>query len=860
MKKRYSTGLLSAILFLLVLSSTPSNAQPCGLQSDISVYGGVATVTYAADSSGFLPGWDAYAYEWWVNNDLFSTQSAFLDWLPSGYNLVCLKVFGTNSSTGDSCTSEFCNVYQSTGDAIYPYFDINVNGLTVDFSGSYYGGNSGNPDITFDFGDGNQITSSSLSQSHTYAAPGYYPVYMYVQSYDVVTGMATGQTGRYINVDNGFGNLEIQPPFDNTYCDTVDLSVTSIPPYVTGHVAINNQSVPFTNLIPGSPVTILFNNIPGHDFLNIYAQDPNNGDDILPYLVFSNSCINNPDTIQGSVYDDLNFNGLRDVGEPGLIGKEVTVTANATSDIWSSIDASYSAVTDANGDYSILVPHTDVSVSLVQIAGYRLTFPGSCNYNVSFNSGTAHPGYNWGLSALTTKICGTTYLDDDQNGAFTSTSDRRFPSVNISVLNTITGVEYHTWSNQNGTYCIDLPPGNFIVKATYFLLDSATVAPDSIIVNSPSGGTFNNNNFGFTSPVPVNFGIRLVCADQPRPGFDINLTARVHNSGFVNGKGTVVLQYDPALTSLSVTPSNGVVNTVNNTITWITDTIKTGQQVHYSGRFNIPASTPLGTLLSNSVSVTAQPGFQENDLTNNNSSLVLTVIGSFDPNDKAVQPAGYGSTGDVHHETRLDYRIRFQNTGTASAIHVIVTDTIDDDLNLNTFMMHRASHNYQLVTNGRIFTWKFFNINLPDSNTNEPLSHGFIEYSIQPVQGLPDGVTIENSANIYFDFNAPVITNTTLNTLQTNITSVGEIPMDASLVVYPVPAGNLLYIQPRSVTSGVISLALFDIAGKQVREIFTGEYKAGTILSADLSGLAQGIYFLQLEQNGVRAVSKVMKQ
>ncbi|MBL0097101.1 MAG: hypothetical protein IPP46_11945 [Bacteroidetes bacterium] len=186
--------------------------------------------------------------------------------------------------------------------------------------------------------------------------------------------------------------------------------------------------------------------------------------------------------------------------------------------------------------------------------------------------------------------------------------------------------------------------------------------------------------------------------------------------------------------------------------------------------------------MSNSATITATPGTLEYDLSDNTSSLLKTVIGSFDPNDKQVAPEGLGATGDVLHNTRFDYRIRFQNTGTASAINIFVMDTIDSDLDLNTFVMHRASHTYDLVINGNILTWRFFNINLPDSNTNEPLSHGFIEYSISPKPGLADGTTIENVAAIYFDFNQPVITNTTLNTMQTSLAGILEPAANEELI------------------------------------------------------------------------------
>ncbi len=56
-----------------------------------------------------------------------------------------------------------------------------------------------------------------------------------------------------------------------------------------------------------------------------------------------------------------------------------------------------------------------------------------------------------------------------------------------------------------------------------------------------------------------------------------------------------------------------------------------------------------------------------------------------------------------------------------------------------------------------IATWVFNPIALVDSFKNEPESHGFLSFTVKQQQGLPYGHRIENSAAIYFDFNAPII-------------------------------------------------------------------------------------------------------
>jgi hypothetical protein len=154
--------------------------------------------------------------------------------------------------------------------------------------------------------------------------------------------------------------------------------------------------------------------------------------------------------------------------------------------------------------------------------------------------------------------------------------------------------------------------------------------------------------------------------------------------------------------------------------------------------------------------------------------------------------------------------------------------------------------------------WKFFNINLPDSNTNEPLSHGYIEFSISPYQPLPDGTPVTNSANIYFDFNPPVITNTTVNMFQTTIVSIGELPSEQQLFVYPVPVDDIINIKPEINSAGPIVLELYDIAGKKITTLYEGNFIPGQVISKDLSELNAGVYLLQLMHSGNVSVTKIL--
>jgi uncharacterized repeat protein (TIGR01451 family) len=172
------------------------------------------------------------------------------------------------------------------------------------------------------------------------------------------------------------------------------------------------------------------------------------------------------------------------------------------------------------------------------------------------------------------------------------------------------------------------------------------------------------------------------------------------------------------------------------------------------------------------------------------------VVGSFDPNDKTGYPLGVTDEKWIRKGQDLEYVIRFQNTGNAAAIHVLVRDTLPAWLDPGTMVPGASSHPYQFsLLNGGIAEFSFPNIYLPDSNSNEPASHGFVKFRIQQRPNLANGTVIENRAAIFFDFNPPVITNYTRHVIGDYLDLLPQKPIpplpkpskEPSLIVQPNP-------------------------------------------------------------------------
>jgi uncharacterized repeat protein (TIGR01451 family) len=166
----------------------------------------------------------------------------------------------------------------------------------------------------------------------------------------------------------------------------------------------------------------------------------------------------------------------------------------------------------------------------------------------------------------------------------------------------------------------------------------------------------------------------------------------------------------------------------------------------------------LGNLITNSVSITPLTG----DVVpaNNTATVSQIIIGSYDPNDKMEAHGEQILHSSFSANDFLTYTIRFENTGTASAINVRVNDVLDSKLDENSIKMESASHNYVMDRIGNNINWKFDNIELPATSMDPIASNGYIQFKIKPKPGYAIGDIIPNTASIYFDFNPPIITNT----------------------------------------------------------------------------------------------------
>lgn len=236
-----------------------------------------------------------------------------------------------------------------------------------------------------------------------------------------------------------------------------------------------------------------------------------------------------------------------------------------------------------------------------------------------------------------------------------------------------------------------------------------------------------------------------------------------------------------------------------------------------------------------------------------------------DPNEKRNYPLGFDMPHFIEDDDEIEYTIHFQNTGTDTAFAVVIRDTLASYLDLASLQPGASSHPYQLqVVGNGILKFSFPGIELPDSNVNEPLSHGFVKFRIAQVPGNPVGTVIENAVGIYFDYQAPVQTNTVWNTIGEDFFGTVSVddpiaPEAPGLSVYPNPFRDFANFElEQGVRVQDHYFAVYDLKGHMVHQQTLGKARTWR-LQAD--ALPAGIYFFRVwGVQGASATGKVILQ
>lgn len=679
------------------------------------------------------------------------------------------------------------------------------------------------------FGDGN-VGSTGPTITHDYAIGGSYPVCLTVTTDQGCTFQACSTI--YVPCTN-FAQLSTSVDGNQ-----VQLIVPEIDPNFFYSVQLfgSNGAQQWQQLT--SDTTTISLNAPGTYEACLYVDGP----------CFDSTCTSvtisaeGANTVSGWVWDDENGNGVFDQGELPIPQAYVQICADGdTSNCqW--------AITDINGFYSFLVFDGEYTVHawtwnqlMVQ------TLPtGAGNYSITLSGGAGQGNLNFGFDEQSAVISGTVYQDYNGNGI----QDAGEPGLPNKWI-VISG-GFGVYTNAQGFYTTSVSTGAVVVSLNQVpsgvVVTEPTSPPHHYSLTLADGLVYDSLDFGlYADPDLQDLSASIYNISTVTPGFPVMNSLSYCNNGAIAQSGTFTLYWDPLLSISSgsvFNPQPSSFNAAGNTASWNFSNLAPGQCGYIYWNSPAPVSLQLGTPIFNTVMVMP---LNDANSSNNIDTTHQVVVGSWDPNDKHGTPAGIGEQGSVLPNTRITYTIRFQNTGTAPAVNVVLVDTISTDLDLESFAMNASSHNYQLSVDNdtRVLRWVFSGIMLPDSTSDPIGSIGFVNFSISPNPNQPDGTVLANFCDIYFDFNEPIRTNTEIHTID-RFLAVADLPQ-LGVEVFPNPSYGLVQFKVFTGSSAPAEVEILNVLGQVVS---TFEAESGKTTVFDGSTLASGLYVYRVRSAG----------
>ena len=451
---------------------------------------------------------------------------------------------------------------------------------------------------------------------------------------------------------------------------------------------------------------------------------------------------------------------------------------------------------------------------------------------------TAVPNSSFNLYKL------VAFVDSNSNGV-KDTGESNFNYGNYTFQKNNNGIMYYVEGSSGSAEVYNYVPAdtydfNFEINSEYAAYYAETPTNFNDI-----GFNLGVNTQTFYFPITVtqaynDVEVSITPLSVPRPGFSYTHKIIYKNKGHNPTSGTITYtksNANIAITSTlpiaTTTTSNGFTYDYSNLLPGETRSILVNMLVA-----TIP-TVNLGDVVTNTASITSD--VSEVTTTNNTFSTTQIVVGSYDPNDKNEARGSNVEIGQFNANDYLFYTIRFQNSGTASAETVRIEDVLASEFDFASIRMISASHNYTMQRINNNVVWTFNNIHLPSENQDEPGSHGYVTFKIKLNPGFAVGDVIENTAEIYFDFNPAIITNTFQTTFVPNL-STGT--FDASqLVIYPNPAKEMVQITLQNTPESISKIVIYDMIGKTIKTASGNKAQQATV---NISDLSSGVYMIEI--------------
>ncbi|TDW51519.1 putative repeat protein (TIGR01451 family)/predicted secreted protein (Por secretion system target) [Flavobacterium sp. 270] len=446
-------------------------------------------------------------------------------------------------------------------------------------------------------------------------------------------------------------------------------------------------------------------------------------------------------------------------------------------------------------------------------------------------------------------ILGNQKLDADNNGC--DDSDSNFANLNFSITDGTS--KGNIISDASGNYTFPVGEGTHTITPILENPNYFTASPESATVTFPNEtATFNQNFCIIPKGIHQDVEVSILTTLPARPGFDAIYKIIYKNKGTKKVSGSVTLDFNDAVLDF-VSTSPVFTSQSTNKLVWDYIDLKPFEtrEINFTLNVNSPTETPAVNINDRlSFNALISPINGDEKPVDNSFALRQIVVGSFDPNDKTCLE-GDVITPELIGEY-VHYLIRFENTGTYPAENVVVKDMIDlSKFDISTLVLTKASHPYVTkISDGNKVEFIFEKINLPYDDAN---NDGYVAFKIKTLPTLKVGDSFTNEANIYFDYNFPIVTNKATSTFKALGTQDFEFSNYMSL--YPNPAGDVLNITSKE-NIDINSIKIYDVLGQLVIAVPNAKLAS----KIDVSKLRTGNYFLRINSDKGISNVKFIKQ
>jgi hypothetical protein len=448
-----------------------------------------------------------------------------------------------------------------------------------------------------------------------------------------------------------------------------------------------------------------------------------------------------------------------------------------------------------------------------------------------------------------TAVSGKAFYDLNKNG----TQDVSDPPCANATINLV-AQNTATLTNINGDYSFFSINNSDSLQCT--VLNSLAAAVPTI-----QHFTGNNNQLNFALQFDSTAYDASVYAVTPLAvaGFNMFLNVNIKNNALPISGGLLKILPHENVTLSASSISDTAISFSGDTILYQIGTMAFQEQFALDFEFDSLVGYNIGDTIQFEVWFISN----ETDLipSNNYQNVIGFVVSSYDPNDKQCLTGTYFTPQQLLANEEIKYQIRFENTGNYYAQIVRILDTLSAYLDPSTLRILSSSHPTNFTIKDQVVNFYFPGICLPSIEQDSVLNKGYVAFAIKCKSSAAQFDIVNNAADIYFDFNTPIHTNTVTTFIDyppAIVTSLFDTNLNQGFKVYPNPFNDFTIVTANK-SAKIKSITLNSILGAEIwRQDFNTSIYQHQLLMNEFS---DGIYFLTvLGEDGDKSIFKLVKR